>query len=160
MITCTSTSPLSGADQAVTDGVHDLRFCSCTTRNGAEERGLSAHVVFRRRKKRTRAVSTCSRFFFSSPCTPTVTACSHTNAHLLKFKEVVKRRLRRKRMNFCCFEGSIRGLLIVVQSNKQIWFGITLPLKATNPPPCSTPSCHLLVVDFPAIGVSAFTEVR
>ena len=51
MITCTSTSPLSGADQAVTDGVHDLRFCSCTTRNGAEERGLSAHVVFRRRKK-------------------------------------------------------------------------------------------------------------
>ena len=45
MITCTSTSPLSGADQAVTDGVHDLRFCSCTTRNGAEERGLSAHVV-------------------------------------------------------------------------------------------------------------------
>ena len=63
-------------DQAVTDDVHDVRFRSCSTRNGAEERGLSAHVVFRRRKKRTRAVSTCSRFFFSSPCTPTVTAWS------------------------------------------------------------------------------------
>ena len=74
MITCTSTSPLSGADQAVTDDVHNLRFCSCTTRNGAEERGLSAHVVFRRRKKERGLSAHCSRFFFSSPCTPTVTA--------------------------------------------------------------------------------------
>ena len=41
----------TGRTQAVTDGVHDVRFRSCSTRNGAEERGLSAHVVFRRRKK-------------------------------------------------------------------------------------------------------------
>ena len=41
----------TGREQAVTDCVHDVRFCSCLTRNGAEERGLSAHVVFRRRKK-------------------------------------------------------------------------------------------------------------
>ena len=45
-----ATSPLRPR-QAVTDGVHDIRFRSCSTRNGAEERGLSAHVVFRRRKK-------------------------------------------------------------------------------------------------------------
>ena len=31
-------------DQAVTDDVHDVRFCSCSTRNGAEERGLSARA--------------------------------------------------------------------------------------------------------------------
>ena len=49
---CVSISPSwSHPTQAATDGVHDVRFCSCTTRNGAEERGLSAHVVFRRRKK-------------------------------------------------------------------------------------------------------------
>ena len=61
--------------QAGTDGVRDIRFRSCWTRMERKKRGLSARVVIIRRRKRTRAVSTCSRFFFSSPRTLSVPAC-------------------------------------------------------------------------------------
>ena len=85
--TLRSTS-FQGQKQGGWQGLHGGRFCSCQTRKKQNRRGLSAHVVIQRRRKRTRAVSTWSHLIFSLPRSPWYPRWPEVSNHLSKNKYI------------------------------------------------------------------------